>query len=213
MKKSERIRLIIGAIINLIIFGLAVYCLFVFIGYILRGNKDIRFRYYTNISNLAVGFIAVPNAALLLVSAIKGKMYYPKALSIIKYIGLGMIALTFLTVLCVVAPISGFVLMYRDLKFVTHLVVPLLALISYFFFEEKTLFEWKYSLLGTIPPIIYSFVYSINVVGLKIWPDFYKINSQGIWYVYMLLVDIFGFAISEGLYFLKKFIDKKTASK
>ena len=209
MKKNERIRLIIGSIINLIIFGLGVFCLCLFISYILRGSKDNRFRYYTNISNVTVGLIALPNAVLLFLSAIKGKMIYPKVLSIIKFMGLGMTTLTFLTVLFILAPLSSYQLMYRDAKFITHLVLPLLAIISYFFFEEKTLFEWKYSFLGFIPPVIYSIVYTINVVALKTWNDFYKINTQGIWFVYMLTIDIFGFAIAEGLYFSKKWINKK----
>ena len=208
MKRSERIRIIVGAMINIIVFCLSIYCLTAFIKYAIHGNPDNRFRYFTNISTLTVGFIALPNAVLLVVSAIKGKMIYPTFFSIVKFVGLSMISLTFFTVLCFIAPLSSFKSMYQNMRFITHLVIPLLALISYFF-EEKTIFSWKLSLFGLIPPVIYTIVYGINVVWLKTWPDIYKVNTKGIWYVDAIIIVLFNCVLVQGLYFLKKLIIKK----
>ena len=209
MKKVERIRLLVGATISIVVFGLTIYCLIAFIKYAVNGSPDNRFRYFTNISALTVGFIALVNAVLLTASAIKGKMVYPLFFSVIKFVGLTMITLTFFTVFCFLAPLTSYKEMYQNMRFITHLVIPLLALVSYFFFEEKTIFSWKLSLLGFVPPIIYTIVYGICVVLLKTWPDIYKVNTKGIWYVFALATVLFNCALVQGLYFLKKLIIKK----
>lgn len=210
MSKQVKIKLIISAIINIIIFGLEVFCLVVFIKYIIDGNEDNRFRYYTNISNLLVGFIAIINAIVLIKSVIKGELSYPKYLSIIKFAGLSMISLTFFTVLLIIAPLTSFQLMYSDVKFITHLVVPVLAITSYLFLEEKSIFELRISLIGIIPTLLYAIIYIINVVFLKTWPDIYKINTNGLWFIFSPLEVLFGFILLQGLYFLKKTIIKNS---
>lgn len=204
MNKKERLRLLIGAAINLIVFGLAIFCLCNFVGYVIKGNPDNRFRYFTNITTLTAGLIALPNALLLVISAIRGKMIYPVFFSIAKFIGLAMVSLTFFTVLFIIAPLTSYKSMYRNMRFVTHLVIPVLVLVSYFFFEEKTLFMWKISFVGMLPPIIYTIIYGINVALLKTWPDIYKVNEKGIWFVYATLIILFNFVLVQGLYFLKK---------
>ena len=209
MSKKEQIRLIIGIVINLTIFGLEVFCLCNFINYLIQGNPDNRFRYFTNISNLAVGTVALINIVLLSLSIYKKRIIYPKLLSVIKFMAIVMTTLTFLTVLLVLAPITSYQEMYSNVKFITHLVTPLLALLSYLFFEEKELFNWKLSLLGIAPFAIYTIIYIINVVFLDSWPDLYKVNAQGLWYLYVIGFFVAVFGVSQGLYFLKKLIISK----
>ena len=209
MPNKVRIKLIIGLIINIVIVGLVIYCLTNFIGYILKGSHDNRFRYFTNISNLTVGLVAVFNIVFLTLSLIKNELVYPRLLSIIKFMALSMTTLTFFVVLCFLTPLTSFYEMYSNVKFLTHLVVPLLAAISYMFFEEDYIFEWRYSLLGIAPPIIYSTIYVTCVVFVKTWPDMYQVNKQGLWYVFVLGTIVVAFALSQGLYFVKKRITKK----
>ena len=118
-----------------------------------------------------------------------------------------MITMTFFMVLCFV-PVYGFKRAYGNDKLITHLIVPVLVVISYLFFEEKKLFKWKWSLLAIGPLIIYCVVYIINVICLHTWPDLYKVNQNGIWFVFILIAIVSNFAVSQGLFFLKKFIDK-----
>lgn len=209
MKTKERIRLIIGIIINAIVVCLVSYCLSTFIKYLVRGNPDIRFRYFTNISNLTVGAIAIFNIVFLVWSLIKKDIVFPKVLSIIKLVGLSMTTLTFFTVLFVIAPLTSYKEMYENVRFITHLVVPILVVVSYLFFEEKTLFEWKYSFFGAVPMVIYGMVYIPNVVFLKTWPDLYKINTHGLWFLFVILFCIADLLVALGLYFLKRFVNKK----
>ena len=209
MTKSQRIRFIIASVINITIFALALYCLILFIKYILNGSEDIRFRYFTNVSNLTVGLISLVNAVFLLICVIKGEVIYPKVLSIIKFMGLCMTTLTFFTVLFIIAPVAGFPYMYGEVRFITHLVIPLAGLLSYLFLEETTLFEWKYSLLGFLPFFIYSCVYIPNVIFLHNWPDLYHINTYGLWWLLVIGFYIGNFGVAQGFYFLKKLINKK----
>lgn len=209
MNTKERTRLIVGLIINVIVFGLVIYCLFTFIKFLLRGDPDIRFRYFTNISNLTVGAIALANSVFLTLSLIKGKLIYPKVLSIIKVVGLSMTTLTFFTVLFVIAPLTSYKEMYENVRFITHLVVPILVVVSYLFFEEKTLFAWKYSFFGIIPMIIYGVIYVTNVVFLKTWPDLYQINTHGLWFLFVIVFCISDLVCAQGLYFLKRLVNKK----
>ena len=209
MNKNERIRLIIGLVINVIVFCLVMYCLITFIKYLARGDADNRFRYFTNISNLTVGLLALANSVFLTISLIKNKIVFPKILSILKIVGISMTTLTFFTVLFVIAPMTSFTEMYENVRFITHLVVPILVVVSYLFYEEKTLFEWKYSFFGIIPMVIYGCIYIPNVVFLKRWPDLYSINTYGLWYIFVIVFCIADLLIAQGLYFLKRFVNKK----
>ena len=215
MDKKERIRLIIGIVLNLIILGVGLYCLSTYIKFYMRGDPDIRFRYFTNISTLTVTSISIPNIVFLLMSVIKGKMIYSKILSIIKYIGLSMTTLTFFTVVLIIAPLTSYKEMFENVRFFTHLIIPATVVVSYLFFEEKTLFNWRYTFLSFVPPVTYSIVYTINVIFTSNWPDLYRINTQGIWYIYEISMCLFSFILGLGLYFLKKVIlthHKKKAS-
>ncbi len=155
--------------------------------------------------------MALANAVFLTLSAVKNKDCVPTAFSLIKLILISMTTLTFFTVLLVIGPIDGYPKNYSGRNFFTHLIVPLLSLVSYIFFEEKMKFEWKYSSAVLIPFGIYSIVYVINVVLLGSWPDLYRINEQGLWYLFLLGFLAADFGLGQGIYFLKRFVDKKTA--
>lgn len=208
MKKNERIRLLIGLILNLIVFGLAVYC---FIGFIKStlNSENNRFRFFTNITTTYIVVSALINAIFLGISVIKGELKMPKVVSIIKFVGLTMAMLTFFAVLFVIAPITSFQENYSGRKIFTHLILPIAVIVSYLFFEENHLFEWRYSLFGLIPFAIYSVVYIINVVFLSTWPDIYRINKQGLWYLFVLVYYVADFGFAQGVYFLKKLVIAK----
>ena len=140
MVKSERIKYIVAFIINVIVFALAIYCLVSLIRSALNGNN--RFIYFTNISNLIVGFLASVNAMFLLISVIKKENCVPKIFTLIKVIAISMTTLTFFTVLFVIGPIDGYVKNYSGRNFLTHLIIPLSVLISYLFLEEKQYCRW-----------------------------------------------------------------------
>lgn len=208
MSKQEKRRITIGLVINIILFVLSIICLLDYIRYLVNGNPDIRFRYFTNISTLVVGLTSIIKAAFLFASLLKGEMVYPKGLSIFGFVGLTMTALTFFIVL-ISSPFVGLYKAYSNIKIITHLILPILTVISYLFFEEKKVFEWEYSLIHLVPVLSYSFIYWINVVVIKQWPDLYKVNTNGHWYVGVIIAIISSVFLSQGLYFIKKRLIKK----
>lgn len=209
MDKNKRFKYIIASIINMIVFGIIIYCLISLIKSSINGDNC--FIYFTNISNLFVGLIALFNVIFFLLSIIKNKDCVPKLLSLIKLVAISMTTLTFFTVLFVIGPVNGYPNSYSGRNFFTHLIVPLLSLFSYLFFEEKLQLKWRYSLLILVPFIIYSIFYLVNVIILGFWPDIYRINKQGLWYLYLFAFIIADFGFGQGLYFLKRLIDKKTS--
>ena len=68
-------------LIDLVVFSLEIYCLTNFLGYLIKGNPDIRFRYYTNISNLFMGLIALTDAIILIITLIQRKRHLSKKLT------------------------------------------------------------------------------------------------------------------------------------
>ena len=203
MNNKERIRLSIGAAINIAVFAIAFYCLIIYVGRIVRGGGN-RLIYYTNISNITVGFVSLIHGILLIISIFKRKIVVPKVFSIIKYVVITMTTLTFFVVLFVIWPLTSFMDSYGEIRFFTHFFNPVIIVISYLFFEERISYDWKYSLFGILPAFIYSIIYSINVIGLGIWPDIYYINTKGLWYLYLLGINIGGFGLNQALYFIKK---------
>ena len=208
MSKTIRIRFAIAAVINLAVFCIVVGCLFSLIDS--YNNDNNRFIYFTNISNLLVGLISLANVIFLSLSIAKNKIYVRPVFSLIKVIALSMTTLTFFIVLFVIGPLDGYAKNYTGRNFFTHLVVPVLALISYLFFEEKLQSKWKTSILILIPLVIYSILYIVCAIVLHYWPDIYHINKQGLWYLFLLAFLIVDFGIGQGIYFLKKFIDSKS---
>jgi len=209
MDKNEKIKIIIALIINIVVFGLGVFCAIRFIGFSMNGNTDNRFRYFTNVSNLSVAFLSLISAVYLLVSLFKGKNVYPWVLSLLKYLGIVMTTLTFITVVFVLAPISGYYEMYKKEKFITHLIIPVISFVSFIFLEDKIIFKWPISLLANLPLLLYGTIYIVCVVLTKVWPDIYQINKQGLWYLYTIAFIVANFGISQGIYFLKKKVSKK----
>lgn len=208
MSKSERIRFMVAIVINIIVFGLTIYCLATLIRSAVYGSN--RFIYFTNISNIIVGLLASINAAFLILSIVNNRNCVPSTHTLIKLVAISMTTLTFFTVLFVIGPIDGYQKNYSGRNFFTHLIIPLLSLSSYLFLEEKLELKWKCSLFVLIPFSIYSVVYVINVVILKTWPDIYFINKQGLWFLFLFAFLLADFAIGQGMYFLKKLIDKKS---
>ena len=203
---TKRVRSILGIVINLAILGMETYCIYTFIDLTSRGVAN-RFMYYTNISNTAIGVISLVNLVFLLLLFIKDKEY-PKILSIIKFIGISMMTLTFFVILFTI-PIYGLDRAYGKDKIITHLIAPILVAISYICFEEKTLFKWKYTFLTLVPTTIYVIIYITNVVFLKTWKDIYSVNTKGLWYLFVIIALVSDFALAQGLYFLKKLVNKK----
>lgn len=177
------------------------------------------FRYFTIDSNVLCGIVAI-----LLVEydslILKGrKDRLPKYAVLLKFVVTVMITITFLTVICWLAPVQGFDRMYGGISSCTHLLAPLVTMISFFCFEyerdDTNLFIE--SLWGMIPVTIYAVIYLIMVVVIGNdnggWDDFYNFNNGGFWYLALIIMLVASYLFSLGVLYLHRLIGKKLAPK
>ena len=93
---------------------------------------------------------------------------------------------------------------------------PVLAIISFVFFERRDKIKFNTTFLSVVPTILYAIVYTIMVVFVKPeyggWPDFYGFTFGGrMWAapISAILILLVTFAIAVLLRFgHNKFVDK-----
>ena len=135
-------------------------------------------RYYTLLSNLFCAF-----ASLLLAIALLGGEV-PRWIWLLKYIGCAAVTVTLLTVLFFLGPAMGYKTLLSGRDFYLHLLGPLLAIVSFCFFERLWSLPFSLALTGEIPVILYGSYYLYRVVLCpeeKRWEDFYGYNKSGKW--------------------------------
>lgn len=213
----------ISFIMNLLIFILVVIgCICMFCGIkfmpasslILANSKLEMFKYYTVDSNIFVGLVSL---ILLIYESryLKNKKFIPRWVYVLKFISTASITLTFVTTLIFLTPQYGFYEMYNNSNLFFHLIVPLLTIISYVFFEKYDN-EYIDSFFGVVPMMIYSIYYIYNIVshlsngGLSVKYDFYgflfgNINNA---FIVVPLVIIITYFMGFMLLFLNKNINK-----
>ncbi|MBQ4031522.1 MAG: hypothetical protein II625_07180 [Bacilli bacterium] len=145
---------------------------------LLTATKIEMFKFYTVDSNILIGIISlwlIIYECLLLRKKINK---IPERVYILKLLGTAGIMLTFLVTLVFLTPRYGFYAMYNNSNLFFHLIVPLLALTSYVFFEKHNN-KLKNALYGLLPMIIYSIYYTGAIIahlktdGLSYKYDFY----------------------------------------
>ena len=151
-------------------------------------NHNIAVEYYTNDSNI-----------IALISSILFIIFYKKDREFIKdirFVATSCLTVTFLVVIFVLAPMFNFnykLLMFTDNFLVFHTLVPILSIVSYIVFEDRS--EKPY--LCLLFTSIYSIVLVIlNVLNLVDGPyPFLKVNNQS-----LLMTLLWGVLIIGGSY-------------
>ena len=127
-------------------------------------------RYFTMLSNLFVGFVAI---AWLTGARIER----------LKYIAAASVGLTCATVLGFLGPIYGYKEMLAGANLFMHLVTPVAAMAEIIFLSDAS-FTRRDNRLAVIPPLLYGLVYLINILinGRGEWPvtnDWYFFFAWG----------------------------------
>ena len=148
--------------------------------------KSACFHYFTIDSNILVALFSVPMLIYGIMSLFK-EISVPQWVCTLKYIGTVSVMLTMLTVVCFLVPTSGKEGMYTGFNFYMHLLVPILACLSFVLLDGSVRLPWKSSLLGLIPTVLYGIVY-VYMVLIRTkenggWGDFYGFNRGGKWYI------------------------------
>lgn len=200
-------RKIVAAIslaMNLLVFILVIYCTSLYFVETGVGNMAVNgaecFRYFTIDSNILCAFtgIFVIIGDLFVILGMSDRL--PGYAILIKQVGTTAITVTFLTVMFFLGPTQGYDKMFAGGNLCMHLICPLLAIVSYLFFEcgQGTSFKMVLlnSLYGLIPVVLYGGVYLVQVVILESWSDFYGFNRGGMWYISIIAMLMAAYAIS-----------------
>ena len=213
----------ISLILNiLIVIIVTLGTIFMFTGFtfmrselLLESNGYSMFRFYTVDSNILIGIASL----ILLIFELKLLNHkidnIPLGVSIFKYLSTSGITLTFLVTLLFLSPQYGFYAMYNNTNLLFHLIVPLLSIISYIFFEKHDN-KYKYAFYGIIPMFIYSIFYILNIIthindgGLTFKYDFYGFLRGNLSNIYIVIPIIYfvTYFISLTLLFFNRKVNK-----
>ena len=181
----------ISRCINALIFIITLFLVFRSIlndGHFDHQKARFAFRFFTELSN---AFCAVTALFMCLLPNI----YW---VWLLKYIGTAAVTVTLLTVFLFLGPSTGNLkaLLTGNGLFM-HLITPLLAIISFSFFEKRSM-SFSTSLLGMLSVILYGLLYLYKVVFSpenKRWDDFYGYNKNGRWPVAFALMMLGAFVV------------------
>lgn len=215
----------ISFILNIIIFILVFICfIFMLINFnfmsdikVLESHGLENLKYFTVDSNLLLGISSLILSIYEYLYLNKKIKEIPNKIYLLKYISTICVMITFLVVTCFFAPFyfkNNFYVLYLNNNLFYHLIVPILAFISYIFFEKNKL-NFKTTFTGIIPVILYSIFYITRVLNHmennKIIPeyDFYGFMSNGIngLIISIPIMIILTYIISLIIYKLNKLVE------
>ena len=108
-------------------------------------------RYFTVLSNLLQGGVSLA-------------FFFGRRVDRWKYVSTTAIALTFCVVLFILGPMRGYEAMYTGANFFSHLVVPVLSIVDFLFFDRSCAYTLRDSLFTLIPFGAYSLFYMGNLL-------------------------------------------------
>ena len=173
---------------NLVIVVFTVLCVSHFFtkpqGGFMAVEKVKCFRYFTIDSNILCAVSACVAGFFCVKSLKSGQFSLPPWARKIVFSGCAALMLTFLTVMLILGPTRGYDSMLGGDGMYMHLAGPLLSLLlcrAEIDKIPKNTFIW-----GILPMVVYGIVYTVMVVGMHKWPDFYGFTRNGTWYVSVL---------------------------
>lgn len=218
--KKIRISLVLNIIIVLLVI---LGSIFMFTGFkFMPSNSKLEagsiemFRYFTVDSNILAGIVSLV-MIIYEIKLLNNKIStIPDTIYILKFISTSAVSLTFLTTAIFLTPQYGIYNLYSNTNLFFHLIVPLLAIISYISLENHNS-KYKYAILGIIPMFIYSIYYvsmiivNLNNGGLTYKYDFYGFLRGNINNAYMVLPIMYlvTYLISLTLIKLNKVLNNK----
>lgn len=173
------------------------------------------FRYYTVDSNVLVALASLFMIAFSLRSLKKGERKIPRFVMTLKFAGTATVTVTLLVVVCFLGPLMGYKAMFAGNNLYMHLTTPLLALLSLILFETRpdTVLTKGEALCSVCPTAIYGAVYFTQVMLRDEkkggWPDFYRFNMGGKWYLAVIAIAALALFLAWALRKLQRLRAKK----
>ncbi len=209
---------LLSLIFNVAIVVMVIYSVVFMFLYPSAGNMEaagiIALRYFTVDSNILVMFTSLMIIPFNIQALISGEDEIPIWAIITKAVGTTAVGVTFFTVILFLAPATGFnyKLFYEDSTLYLHGIIPLVAMLSFIFFENKRDYDWEWNIFAIAPTFIYSIFYLIFVAFSKTWPDFYGFTFGGKMFmapISMIVMYAVSFGIVMGLWKIRKIMTRK----
>ena len=156
---------------------------------VVEKTKIEMFKLFTIDSNLFMGIVALI-FVVLEYQVLKGKRKdISKNMYILKLMVTTAVGLTFFVVFAYLGPITkgGIMSMLRNSNFFLHLVIPVLSIITFIFFEKTDKIKLRHVFLGLVPTLVYAIFYLTNILihmeNHKVSPtyDWYWFVQNGVW--------------------------------
>ena len=121
-------------------------------------------KYFTVQSNIFAGIVSLIFIIYYILIFAGKKAEIPKFVYVLKFIVTIDLILTFCTVLFYLAPTipTGFLSMYNYTNFFFHFLIPVLAVVSFIFFENKSTWKFWITLVGIGHMFLYGVAYLIT---------------------------------------------------
>ena len=144
------------------------------------------FRAFTNLSNCIAGIVSIPVAVYAAASLFgKRETLVPRFLAVLVFVTCSATSLTFFTVLLGFAPqmasrSPGAVLfLYDGYLLLFHLINPVVFTAAFLIMKAEREIPLKAFPLGAVPAVLYGIMYTVEVVLLRKWTDFYNFTRGG----------------------------------
>ena len=176
-------------------------------------EPSFRFNLFTTDSNILCGVSALV-MAVFEIRLIKTKQTVPRWAFILKYTGTCALAVTFFTVIFFLGPSTNFMeMVFGGTSIYMHFLGPIIAFVSFCFFETSKPLSMPVSLMGIIPTALYGAWYCTEVVFITEsnggWMDFYGFNQGGYWYITYPVMVLASFGLCMLVRALHNAVNKK----
>ena len=190
VKTKAVISIVLNTLMTLITIGIVISYFFTK-NFLIKTNQDI-FTYFTTDSNL-LACIAAIVMVVFDIQILRGKRtVIPKPAIIFKFVSVVAVMVVLVTCLVYLAPRYGFDFIFGKTFFHMHMGAPVMAFVSFCFFEKGERLGFGEAQLAHIPGLLYAAVYFImvNVIGEANggWRDLYHFNDNGPWYFAVILL-------------------------
>lgn len=136
------------------------------------------FKYYTVLSNVFCGIVALIYLVFMLIRTDTGKI------RVLKLAAVCGVAITFAVVAFMFGPLYGFLQFYKRGNLFFHLLLPLTAMAEFIVIRRPKM-PFRYAVYSAVPTLLYGIGYMLNILINGIggpWPytnDFYAFLSWG----------------------------------
>lgn len=201
-------------ILNIIIFAFVLIAtIFMYAGIEFMGHAALltaesvkMLQFYTVQSNLLIGIIAGVMAIYEILYLNNKIKRIPNIIYLLKLIFTVGVSITLFVVVFYLAPITGknapTLFMNSNLFF--HLLVPILAIVSFIFFEKTNEIKFKYLTFAILPTLLYGIYYAINAYShvengkIDIAYDWYGFAQAGIIGTIIVFIVVIGLSYLFG---------------